>query len=101
VARPALVVMPERLANTGPFQSIKELIGSGPFRFVAPERAAAIASVCTSRRREICHPTGHARHFVASQVRTAVGKSLRSLGDPLLSMVQTVHHRKVILADGL
>lgn len=35
---PALLIMPERLARTDPFQSIKEIVGSGPFRFVANER---------------------------------------------------------------
>ncbi len=34
----ALVVMPERLAATDPYQSIKEIVGSGPFTFVASER---------------------------------------------------------------
>ncbi|HYZ21686.1 MAG TPA: ABC transporter substrate-binding protein [Rhodopila sp.] len=38
VGPPALMVMPERLANTDPFQSIKEIVGSGPFRFIASER---------------------------------------------------------------
>lgn len=38
VGPPALVVMPERLANTDPFQPIKEVIGSGPFRFLPNER---------------------------------------------------------------
>ncbi len=35
---PALLIMPERLALTDPFQSIKEVTGSGPFRFVPGER---------------------------------------------------------------
>ena len=38
VGPPALCVMPERLADTDPFQQIKEIIGSGPYRFVAGER---------------------------------------------------------------
>src|SRR5712671_2403947 len=29
----ALFVMPERLANTDPFQQITEMVGSGPFKF--------------------------------------------------------------------
>jgi peptide/nickel transport system substrate-binding protein len=33
----ALFVMPERLANTDPFQQITEMIGSGPFKFVTEE----------------------------------------------------------------
>jgi peptide/nickel transport system substrate-binding protein len=38
IGPPALVIMPERLANTDPFVSIKEVIGSGPFRFLPNER---------------------------------------------------------------
>ncbi|MFL5257716.1 MAG: ABC transporter substrate-binding protein [Rhodopila sp.] len=38
IGPPALVVMPERLAATDPFQSIAAVIGSGPFRFVVDER---------------------------------------------------------------
>lgn len=30
-------VMPDRIAQTSPFQQIKEYVGSGPFRFVAEE----------------------------------------------------------------
>ncbi|MGD0108869.1 MAG: ABC transporter substrate-binding protein [Rhodopila sp.] len=33
-------IMPERLANTDPFKSITEVIGSGPFRFKADERVS-------------------------------------------------------------
>jgi peptide/nickel transport system substrate-binding protein len=31
-------VMPERLAKTDPFQQVTEMVGSGPFRFLAKER---------------------------------------------------------------
>jgi peptide/nickel transport system substrate-binding protein len=31
-------IMPERLARTDPFQQVTEMVGSGPFRFVAGER---------------------------------------------------------------
>ena len=31
-------IMPERLANTDPFTQITEMVGSGPFKFVANER---------------------------------------------------------------
>jgi peptide/nickel transport system substrate-binding protein len=30
-------IMPERLANTDPFKAVSEMVGSGPFRFVASE----------------------------------------------------------------
>jgi peptide/nickel transport system substrate-binding protein len=35
---PMAVIMPERLANTPPATRITELVGSGPFRFLASER---------------------------------------------------------------
>ncbi len=38
IGPPALMIMPERLANTDPFRSITEVVGSGPFRFVPKER---------------------------------------------------------------
>ncbi len=38
IGPPALVVMPERFANTDPFIAIKEIVGSGPFIFKADER---------------------------------------------------------------
>ena len=34
------VIMPERLANTDPFQRVNEMVGSGPYRFLADERLA-------------------------------------------------------------
>ena len=33
----ACFVMPERLANTDPFQQVTEMVGSGPYRFLADE----------------------------------------------------------------
>ena len=38
-------MMPERLANTPPAQQIKEIIGSGPFRFNAAERVVGATTV--------------------------------------------------------
>ena len=37
---PPLCIMPERLATTDPYQPIKEIVGSGPFKWVADERIA-------------------------------------------------------------
>ncbi len=31
-------MMPERLANTDPFKQVSEMVGSGPFRFIAKDR---------------------------------------------------------------
>ena len=42
---PSPVMMPERLANTDPFTQITEMIGSGPFRFVASERVPGARNV--------------------------------------------------------
>ena len=49
-------IMPERLAATSPFKPVAEIIGSGPYRFLAHEhvsgaRAPTNASRCISRRR--------------------------------------------------
>ena len=41
----ALFVMPERLAATDPAQQIKEVIGSGPFRFLPGERVVGARAV--------------------------------------------------------
>ena len=35
--QPTPVIMPERLANTDPYKQVTEVIGSGPFRYVAKE----------------------------------------------------------------
>jgi len=45
VGPPALVVMPERLAATDPAQQIREVVGSGPFRFVPGERVVGARAV--------------------------------------------------------
>ena len=40
-------IMPERLASTDPTRAITEMVGSGPFRFVAEERLAGARAVYT------------------------------------------------------
>jgi peptide/nickel transport system substrate-binding protein len=35
-----LPIMPERLASTDPFKQVTEMVGSGPFRFLADERVS-------------------------------------------------------------
>ncbi|HUB14576.1 MAG TPA: ABC transporter substrate-binding protein [Acetobacteraceae bacterium] len=37
-----LPIMPERLANTDPFKQITEMVGSGPFRYLADERLVGV-----------------------------------------------------------
>jgi peptide/nickel transport system substrate-binding protein len=55
---PALLVMPERLALTDPFQSIKEIIGSGPFRFVPAERVVGSQVVYARNQDYVPRPNG-------------------------------------------
>jgi peptide/nickel transport system substrate-binding protein len=38
-------IMPERLARTDPYKAIEEMVGSGPFRFVAAERLPGARAV--------------------------------------------------------
>jgi peptide/nickel transport system substrate-binding protein len=40
-----LAIMPERLALTDPFKQVTEMVGSGPFRFVADERVPGARAV--------------------------------------------------------
>ena len=40
-----LPIMPERLAETDPFQQVTEMIGSGPYRFLADERVSGARAV--------------------------------------------------------
>ena len=58
IGPPALVIMPERLAMTDPFQSIKEVIGSGPFRFVASKRVIGSKVVYTRNKTTCRDPSG-------------------------------------------
>jgi peptide/nickel transport system substrate-binding protein len=55
---PALMIMPERLATTDPFQSIKEVVGSGPFRFVAGERVVGSKVVYERNAGYVPRPNG-------------------------------------------
>ena len=43
--QPTPVIMPERLAKTDPFKQVPEIVGSGPFRFVANEYVAGNLAV--------------------------------------------------------
>jgi peptide/nickel transport system substrate-binding protein len=55
---PALLIMPERIASTDPFQSIKEIIGSGPFRFVPGERVVGSQVVYERNKGYVPRPDG-------------------------------------------
>ncbi|EHM02601.1 Tat pathway signal sequence domain protein [Acetobacteraceae bacterium AT-5844] len=58
---PALVIMPERLANTDPFKPITEMIGSGPYRWKADERIVG-ARVVYERNPDYVPRQGRAEH---------------------------------------
>ncbi len=58
IGPPALFVMPERIAGTDPFQPIKEIIGSGPFRFLPDERVAGSREVYARFNDYVPCPTG-------------------------------------------
>ncbi len=45
ITSPMPAMMPERLANTDPFRQITEMVGSGPFRFLADERVPGSRNV--------------------------------------------------------
>jgi peptide/nickel transport system substrate-binding protein len=58
IGPPALMVMPERLASTDPFQSIQEVVGSGPFRFIAQERVVGSRVVYARNQDYVPRPDG-------------------------------------------
>ena len=51
--QPSPVIMPERLALTDPYKQIPEVIGSGPFRFVAMEYVAGDRVVMARNERYV------------------------------------------------
>jgi peptide/nickel transport system substrate-binding protein len=58
IGPPALMVMPERMASTDPFKSITEIIGSGPFRWVADERVVGSKAVYARNEGYVPRPGG-------------------------------------------
>src|SRR5437016_7136133 len=58
------VIMPERLAATSPYQPVKEIVGSGPYRFLADEHVsgarAAFGRFEEYRPRDATGPAGAA-----------------------------------------
>ncbi len=51
-------MMPERLAATDPFKQVPELIGSGPFRYVAEERLQGVRNVYAKFEKYVPRPAG-------------------------------------------
>ena len=55
---PVCLMMPERLAATDPFRQITEMIGSGPFRFMAREQVAGARIVYERNSAYVPRPDG-------------------------------------------
>ena len=53
-------IMPQRLAETDPFKQVTEMVGSGPFRFVASERVAGSLTVYRRFEEYVPRPQGTA-----------------------------------------
>jgi peptide/nickel transport system substrate-binding protein len=68
IGPPALMVMPERLANTDPFKSIPEVIGSGPFRFVTEERVVGSKVVYARNTGYMPRPNGTSDWFAGPKI---------------------------------
>jgi peptide/nickel transport system substrate-binding protein len=51
-------IMPERLANTDPFKQVTDVVGSGPFRFVADERVPGARVVYARHTGYVPRPDG-------------------------------------------
>ncbi len=58
VAGVMCAIMPERLADTDPYTPITEMVGSGPFRYVAAERVPGALSVYTRFEGYVPRPGG-------------------------------------------
>jgi peptide/nickel transport system substrate-binding protein len=58
ISSPMPAMMPERLANTDPFRQITEMVGSGPFRFVASERVPGARNIYVRNERYVPRPDG-------------------------------------------
>jgi peptide/nickel transport system substrate-binding protein len=53
ISSPMPAMMPERLANTDPFRQVTEMVGSGPFRFLAAERVPGARNVYVKNERYV------------------------------------------------
>jgi peptide/nickel transport system substrate-binding protein len=66
-----LPVMPERLANTPGTQQVTEMVGSGPYRFVASERVAGSRAVYTRNAAYVPRSSGTSS-FTAGPKRATI-----------------------------
>ena len=61
-------IMPERLAKTDPFSRVTEMVGSGPYRFVANERVAGSRVVYSKFDGYVPHASGRASFLAGPKV---------------------------------
>ena len=67
------MMMPERLASTDPFKQITEMIGSGPFRFMAKDRVPGSLVAYERNDTYVPRPTGEAS-FTAGPKRVHIDR---------------------------
>jgi peptide/nickel transport system substrate-binding protein len=65
---PMCAMMPERLANTDPFQQVAEMVGSGPYRFKADERIPGAHNAYERFDRYVPRPDGVANWTVGPKI---------------------------------
>src|SRR5574337_2233146 len=70
--QPTPVIMPERLASTDPFKQVPEIVGSGPFRWVAKEYVAGNLAVFA--RNDRYNPRPEPASFAAGGYRVLVDR---------------------------
>jgi len=79
--QPTPVIMPERLARTDPFKQVPEVIGSGPFRYVARKYVSGHSAVFA--RFDRYSPRDEAASFTAGGYRVLVDRvEWRIMPDP-------------------
>jgi peptide/nickel transport system substrate-binding protein len=61
-------MMPERLAMTDPYKQIAEVIGSGPFRYVAAERLQGVRNVYARFDGYVPRPSGKPDHGAGPKI---------------------------------
>jgi peptide/nickel transport system substrate-binding protein len=61
-------MMPERIANTDAFQQISEIVGSGPYRYVAAERVPGSLDVYARHEGYVPRPSGTASFIAGPKV---------------------------------
>ena len=66
-------MMPERLANTDPFKQVTEMVGSGPFRFVAKDRVSGSLIAYERNEAYVPRPSGETS-FTAGPKRVHVDR---------------------------